>query len=336
MSSSFSFASAGADMGGRTRNNSESALQNNDDDMYMEEDERMVEELLLLPSSSSQSPSSMSTTASYSTPSSPSPSQPSSSFFSESPSSPSLFATTDPFYLAQLQLEQQQQAQQQQQQMMLQSQSVFAQNGRLAPTSPFAMPMGQFGHQFYSHPQQNFATAFWSAVLSALRPLSLFWIHPSYHSYRVFFIPHHHTTHVSTGPLLNDLEKGRRQDVAHARWTTLLFFLPNLDMPRVRLALYIQMIFIGCFSCSPPFTGFRLSPIQRREIQTILTHVVNKSPDSAEGGGGKERLLWRATSTVRRILAFKKTQNRRVWKFGCQCTAVAEEGGGIRSHSFHF
>ncbi|KAF4616145.1 hypothetical protein D9613_011443 [Agrocybe pediades] len=156
---------------GRARSSSESAsgfYQN--DDAFMDEDERMVEELLL-PSSSSSTPStSLSESTSpmqmqfYSTPASPSPfSDQNSSLSPTTASTPSLFATTDPFYLAQLQLEQQQAAQAQAQQQLLQnSQSVFAQSGRLAPTSPFAMPMSQFGHQFYAHahPQQTFATAF--------------------------------------------------------------------------------------------------------------------------------------------------------------------------------
>ena len=94
-----------------------------------EEDEKMVEDLLMpvTPSTSSM-------------PTSPSTQVPNGYPFSNAysdpiPSSPttSLFASTDPFYIAQLQaLSQQSQPQ---------TQSVFAQNGRLSQNSPFAVPM---------------------------------------------------------------------------------------------------------------------------------------------------------------------------------------------------
>ena len=95
------------------------------DDTMMEEDERMVEELLLPPPSS----------ASPTTPASP-------SFFegtaaaATSPlsASASLFTTSDPFYLSQLQASQQPFAPN-----PTAAQSVFAQNGRMTQGSRFAL-----------------------------------------------------------------------------------------------------------------------------------------------------------------------------------------------------
>ncbi|KAF8906754.1 hypothetical protein CPB84DRAFT_1769554 [Gymnopilus junonius] len=119
-----------AHIGSRSRSNSVSTLYIDE----TEEDERMVEELLI-----PMSP------ASSSIPTSPSNSTPhlfsySNTYSDPRPSSPatSLFTTTDPFYIAQLQaLSQQSQPQ---------TQTVFAQNGRLSQSSPFAVPMQMQHH----------------------------------------------------------------------------------------------------------------------------------------------------------------------------------------------
>ncbi|KAF8164838.1 hypothetical protein B0H34DRAFT_214198 [Crassisporium funariophilum] len=137
----------------------------------MEEDERMVEELLI-PSSPLSTPSTTSFTsnaAHYSNafsqqmPSSPvSPSYQGGFAFSSNPSSastpsyqtsppssyvdpsPSLFTSTDPFYLAQLQASQ----------TFNNSspQSVFTQNGRISQTSPFVQT--QYQTQYHHHTSQ--------------------------------------------------------------------------------------------------------------------------------------------------------------------------------------
>ncbi|KDR68373.1 hypothetical protein GALMADRAFT_231333 [Galerina marginata CBS 339.88] len=125
-----------------------------------EEDERMVEDLLIplsaplsdpatpspqfeqeLPSSSS-SASQAHITLPYQINTNPFPSYSYASDPAASSPTTSLFATTDPFYIAQLQAASQQHAQ---------SQSVFAQNGRLTQNSPFALPT-QY-HQFHVQSQ---------------------------------------------------------------------------------------------------------------------------------------------------------------------------------------
>ena len=102
----------------------------------IEDDERMVEELLLLPSPSSSS-NSVPTTPSF-TSSHPHAHLPSPASFSfndlSTPSSNTLFTTTDPFYLSQLQNSQQPFAPN-----PAVSQSIFAQNGRLSQGSRFAL-----------------------------------------------------------------------------------------------------------------------------------------------------------------------------------------------------
>ncbi|PPQ99683.1 hypothetical protein CVT26_009109 [Gymnopilus dilepis] len=116
----------------------------------MEEDERMVEELLIPASPTLGSvsgshygnpPATFSLTTAHNTdsnmysvcerPSEPSPTSPSTS----------AFTSTDPFYLAQLQALAN---------PTPQPQSIFAQNGRLAQNSPFALP--QY-HSFHAHGQ---------------------------------------------------------------------------------------------------------------------------------------------------------------------------------------
>ncbi len=101
----------------------------------IEDDERMVEELLL-PSPSSSS-NSVPTTPSF-TSSHPHAHLPSPASFSfndlSTPSSNTLFTTTDPFYLSQLQNSQQPFAPN-----PAVSQSIFAQNGRLSQGSQFAL-----------------------------------------------------------------------------------------------------------------------------------------------------------------------------------------------------
>ncbi|KDR74446.1 hypothetical protein GALMADRAFT_141483 [Galerina marginata CBS 339.88] len=140
---------------GRGRGNSVSSTYLDD----MEEDERMVEELLI-PSS----PTLPSVSGSHFGNSFPTSTSASSNSFSQnntnnngfssynhvysepSPSSPtangSLFTTTDPFYIAQLQASNN---------TAPQSPSVFAQNGRLAQSSPFALP--QYHTSFHAHGQ---------------------------------------------------------------------------------------------------------------------------------------------------------------------------------------
>jgi len=127
-----------------------------------DEDERMVEELLL-PSSPMNTSQSFSSAFPINAFSNPMPSSPMSSSFQSSylsvgqPQSPpcdsasSIFATSDPFYLAQLQ-----------ESSKPPPQSAFSQNGRIAQNSPFALPtMTQ--NQYHHHPShfyQHCATAF--------------------------------------------------------------------------------------------------------------------------------------------------------------------------------
>lgn len=135
----------------------------------MEEDERMVEELLL-PSSPYSGSGSNATSSNFSgfptnssfysssfqsSPQTPSSAYASPTFTEPPPPSPStsLFTSTDPFYIAQVQASQAfsnnanvnfSNAQQQQQQQ----QAGFAQNGRLSQSSPFALApqYHQFSH----------------------------------------------------------------------------------------------------------------------------------------------------------------------------------------------
>ncbi|KAF8876286.1 hypothetical protein CPB84DRAFT_1852991 [Gymnopilus junonius] len=129
----------------------------------MEEDEKMVEDLLIpsSPTLSSVSGSQFGNpSASFSMTPHPhidSNVYPSYENLSEPSPSPttSLFTSTDPFYIAQLQASNS---------PIPQSQSVFAQNGRLTQNSPFAVPQyhpfhshGQIGStpQYRSRPQQH-------------------------------------------------------------------------------------------------------------------------------------------------------------------------------------
>jgi hypothetical protein len=103
--------------------------------MAIDEDERMVEELLM-PSSPVSAPQSFSTGAQ---PTSPTQNHLSSYFpvsSEPSASSTSVFASTDPFYLAAMQQQQQQQ-----------QSAFFAQNGRLGQSSPFFVRPGSTQHQ---------------------------------------------------------------------------------------------------------------------------------------------------------------------------------------------
>ncbi|KAH9483125.1 hypothetical protein JR316_0005226 [Psilocybe cubensis] len=144
---------------GRGRTNSVSSTYANE----MDEDERLVEELLM-PSSQFDNNYASSSSSATSL-SSPIPCQSpmnSVSFSSYNPypdpmpSSPttSLFTTTDPFYIAQLQSLNNSSSQQ--------SQSVFAQNGRLSQNSPFALASQyhQHGMAHNSVPFKPFAAAF--------------------------------------------------------------------------------------------------------------------------------------------------------------------------------
>lgn len=139
---------------GRGRTNSVSSTYANE----MDEDERMVEELLM--------PSSQFDNGFASSPSPiPSHSQMNAMSFSSydsypdpMPSSPptSLFTTTDPFYIAQMQSLNNSSSHQ--------SQSVFAQNGRLSQSSPFALPSQYHQHGMAMNhtpvPFKPFAAAF--------------------------------------------------------------------------------------------------------------------------------------------------------------------------------
>lgn len=150
---------------GRGRTNSMSSSYAND----MDEDEMMVEELLLPSSQFDNSyASSSSSSTSYQSPMPspiPSHSQMNAVSFSSynsypdpTPSSPtaSLFTTTDPFYIAQLQSLNNPPSHQ--------SQSIFAQNGRLSQNSPFALPSQYHQHGMAMNhtqvPFKPFAAAF--------------------------------------------------------------------------------------------------------------------------------------------------------------------------------
>ena len=123
-------------------------------DSDMEEDERMVEELLIpsspvmshsfhKPGTPHFSTSSMSSSFQNNhTNSSTSMTAPSQSHSDSS--SPSIFASTDPFYIAQLQASQSFNNSS--------PQSVFSQNGHISQTSPFAIPLQtQYHHHHHHH-----------------------------------------------------------------------------------------------------------------------------------------------------------------------------------------
>ena len=119
-------------------------------DTDMEEDERMVEELLI-PSSPLASSNAFykSNTPHFSTPFMPS-SPVTSSFPNNHMISPqshpdpsSVFTSTDPFYIAQLQASQS---------FNNPPQSVFSQNGHISQSSPFATPLqSQYHHHHHLH-----------------------------------------------------------------------------------------------------------------------------------------------------------------------------------------
>jgi hypothetical protein len=112
-------------------------------DTDMEEDERMVEELLI-PSS----PISSNSFYKSSAPQFSAPFMPSSPVLSSSHSDPSsVFTSTDPFYIAQLQASQSFNNSS--------PQSVFSQNGHISQSSPFAAPLQtQYHHHNHHHSSQ--------------------------------------------------------------------------------------------------------------------------------------------------------------------------------------
>lgn len=123
-------------------------------DTDMEEDERMVEELLIPSSPISSNSFYKSSTPQFSAPFMPS-SPVSSSFqsnhtstLSSAHSDPSsVFTTTDPFYIAQLQASQSFNNSS--------PQSVFSQNGHISQGSPFAAPLQTQYHHHHSSPYQS-------------------------------------------------------------------------------------------------------------------------------------------------------------------------------------
>ena len=115
-------------------------------DTDMEEDERMVEELLIPSSPVSSNSFYKSSTPQFSTPFMPSSPVTSSfqTFPSASHSDPSsVFTSTDPFYIAQLQASQSFNN--------ASPQSVFSQNGHISQNSPFAVPLQT---QYHHHSSQ--------------------------------------------------------------------------------------------------------------------------------------------------------------------------------------
>lgn len=123
-------------------------------DTDMEEDEKMVEELLIPSSPVSSNSFYKSHTPHFSTPFMPS-SPVSSSFQNNSSSSmtqphsdpSSVFTSTDPFYIAQLQASQ----------TFNNSspQSVFSQNGHISQSSPFTTPLQTQYHHHHHHQYQS-------------------------------------------------------------------------------------------------------------------------------------------------------------------------------------
>ena len=118
-------------------------------DTDMEEDERMVEELLI-PSSPVPSNSFYKSNTPHFMPSSPVSSSLQNnhtfpSTMSQSHSDPSVFTSTDPFYIAQLQASQ----------TFNNSspQSVFSQNGLISQTSPFTTLQSQYHNHHHHHHQ---------------------------------------------------------------------------------------------------------------------------------------------------------------------------------------
>lgn len=128
-------------------------------DTDMEEDERMVEELLIPSSPVSSNSFYKSSTPHFSTPFMPSSpvssslqnnhiSFPSTSSMTQSHSDPSsVFTSTDPFYIAQLQASQ----------TFNNSspQSVFSQNGHISQSSPFTTPLQTQYHHHHHHQYQS-------------------------------------------------------------------------------------------------------------------------------------------------------------------------------------
>jgi hypothetical protein len=117
-------------------------------DTDMEEDERMVEELLIPSSPVSSNSFYKSHTPHFSMPSSPVSSSlqnnPSSSMTQPHSDPSSVFTSTDPFYIAQLQASQ----------TFNNSspQSVFSQNGHISQSSPFTTPLQtQYHHHQYQY-----------------------------------------------------------------------------------------------------------------------------------------------------------------------------------------
>lgn len=123
-------------------------------DTDMEEDERMVEELLIPSSPVSSNSFYKSGTPHFSMPSSPVASSlqnihtfPSTSMSQSHPDPSSVFTSTDPFYIAQLQASQSFNHSS--------PQSVFSQNGHMSQSSPFTTPLQTQYHHHHHHQYQS-------------------------------------------------------------------------------------------------------------------------------------------------------------------------------------
>jgi hypothetical protein len=120
-------------------------------DIDMEEDERMVEELLIPASPVPSNSFYKSSTPHFSMPSSPVTTSnhafPSTSMTQTHSDPSSVFTSTDPFYMAQLQASQ----------TFNNSspQSVFSQNGHISQSSPFTTPLQTQYHHHHHHQYQS-------------------------------------------------------------------------------------------------------------------------------------------------------------------------------------